>query len=437
MGGAGSEHSRVRGAESRIEFAMAGAFSLLVAATLAYVHSLFEPLVPAVRLWSWTTYTAVVVVIMLLVPLVVWWRRPDDEEIVRFWSPVGKWVAILFDLAAAASVWLLLPFASEPLRLLMVIFYAAVISGQVISTAESLGTITFGVVTIFGSAAIFFLGTPGPYSVPLAVFLLAFGGLMIGVAFLLKIAIRSAIRARLAAEATSKELARALADANDARSSKTRFIAAVTHDLRQPLQAAALFFNQHAETADPARRALTANGARLAFGEAATLLDGLLEHLRLDAGAVRAAPERILAHQIVSRVVEEVGPVAAASDMVVRSVVSTRPIICDPTLTARILRNFLHNAVRHSRGRRVLVGTRAHGNTVRLYVIDDGRGIPASDPEALFEEAASLGGSMERRGGMGLGLPSARRMAHLMAGRVGTDPRWAGGAAFYVELPAG
>ena len=195
-----TEYQRMRAAESRIEFAVAGAFTILIAGTLAYVHSLFAEIVPAWRLWSWTVMVIIVVVVMVLVPVLVFLRKPDDAEIMRIWSPVGKLCAILFDTAVAASVWMLLPYASEPLRLLMVIFYAACVSGQVISTAESLGTILYGVVTIFGSAAIFFLINPGPYSVPLSLFLAAFGALMIGVALVLKYAVRSAIMSKMRAE---------------------------------------------------------------------------------------------------------------------------------------------------------------------------------------------------------------------------------------------
>jgi signal transduction histidine kinase len=412
---------------------VAGAFTILIAGTLAYVHSLFAEIVPAWRLWSWTLMVIVVIVVMVLVPVLVFLRKPDDQEIMRIWSPLGKLCAILFDTAVAASVWMLLPYASEPLRLLMVIFYAACVSGQVISTAESLGTILYGVITIFGSAAIFFLINPGPYSVPLSLFLAAFGVLMVGVAATLKVAIRSAIRARLDAEAISAEL-------TATRDAKMRFIAAATHDLRQPLQAAALFFTHVAKRDDRAddraaedRQGTVAN-AKLAFEEAASLLDRLLDHLRLDGGMIQPRLEQLAIGEVLARLCEEIAPLAAASDFTIACLPTRQAAIADPHLLARVLRNLIHNAMRHSRGTRILIGTRRHGDRVRIHVIDDGRGVPGHEVPALFADFRLAEESSSRRG-IGLGLPSSRKMAELMGGGVAFEPRWRRGAAFYVELP--
>lgn len=429
-----AEHIRIRAAESRIEFNVAGAFTLLIASTLAYVHMLFADIVPPARLWTWTGMVIAAIMVMVALPVAVLVRRPDDAEIMNVWSPLGKFAAILFDTAVAASVWLLLPYASEPLRLLMVVFYAACVSGQVISTAESLGTILFGVVSIFGSAALFFVMAPGPYSAGLAVFLVAFGALMIGVAATLKVAIRSAIAARLAAEAISADLAAALAAATEARQAKTRFIAAATHDLRQPLQAAALFFNRIAARQSAAGDATVVN-ARLAFAEAAGLLDQLLEHLRLDGGMIQPNTARTPLATIIPRVSTEVAEIAAVSAFEIGHVPSRLAVTADPALLARILRNFLHNAMRHSRGSRILVGARQRGGRVRIYVVDNGRGITSALATSLFDDIKPASSDPVGQKGVGLGLPSSRRMAELMGGSVGLDPVWRHGAAFYCELP--
>lgn len=429
-----AEHARIRAAESRIEFNVAGAFTILIAGTLAYVHLLFADIVPLVRLWTWTGMVIAAIAVMVVLPLAVLLRKPDDAEIMRLWSPLGKFAAILFDTTVAASVWLLLPYASEPLRLLMVVFYAACVSGQVISTAESLGTITYGVVSIFGSAALFFVMASGPYSVGLALFLVAFGALMIGVAATLKVAIRSAIAARLAAEAISTDLATALAAATEARQAKTRFIAAATHDLRQPLQAAALFFNRIAARQSAVGDATVVN-ARLAFAEAAGLLDQLLEHLRLDGGMIKPDVRPTPLGGTMARVCSEVAEIAAVSGFRIDQTPSRLVVAADPALLVRILRNLLHNAMRHSRGSRILVGARRRGNCVRVYVVDNGRGIPSAAAAGLFDDMKPSADDPIGQKGVGLGLPSSRRMAELMGGIVGLDPVWRQGAAFYCELP--
>lgn len=424
------DRTQVRAAESRIEFVTAGVFSVLIGGTLWYVHGLFAEIAPLGRLWLWSGSIIAITIVLAVLPVFLHYRKPSDEEIMRIWSPVGKVIAVVFDLAVASSVWLLLPYASEPLRLLMVILYSAVISGQVISTAESLGTITFGVVSIFGSAAVFFLLSPGPYSAGLAIFLLAYGALMIGVAAVLKVAVRSAIEARLRAEAVSARLAGALDDATEARESKTRFIAAATHDLRQPLQAAAVFFNRVIGP-DRSKDDQAVASARLAFEEAASLLDRLLDHLKLDGGLIQPAMGEVDLDAVLVRVHAEMEPLAAASEVTIRRVATSLRAEGDPHLIHRMLRNLLHNALRHSRGQRILIGARQRRDRVRIFVIDDGRGVPDAMLGTLFSDVP---GDVRRASGVGLGLSSSRKLAELMGGSVQHMPAWRRGAAFFVEL---
>jgi signal transduction histidine kinase len=269
----------------------------------------------------------------------------------------------------------------------------------------------------------------------LALFLVAFGALMLGVAVTLKIAIRSAIAARLKAESISTELVAALDAADEARNSKARFIAAATHDLRQPLQAAALFFNRIVARQTGEHDAAVIN-ARLAFGEASSLLERLLDHLRLDGGMIQPQIGPTPLGELLSRVCSEVSEIAAASGFTIRCVASSAVIDADQHLLVRILRNLLHNAMRHSRGTRILIGVRRrHGQAV-IYVVDNGRGIALSEVETLFDEAKQAGEVRQGQHGTGLGLPSSVRMAGLMHGTVGFDARWRHGAAFYCMVPS-
>lgn len=417
-----------------MEFALAGLLTLLVGGTLAYVHSLFAPLVPPHELWTWTGSMAVVTAIMLIVPLAVYFRQPDAEQIERFWSPLGKAVAVLFDLTVAASVWMLLPYASEPLQLLMVIFYSAAISGQVVSTAESIGTVVFGVLAVFGSAALFFFRSETVYANSLAIFLLAFGALMIGTALVLKHAIRTAITQRLRAEAMSADLADALAATHAERDARTRFIAAASHDLRQPLQAAMLFFRQVLRAPDADRQARAAKGVERGLEEAMVMLEGMAEHLRLESGRMEAKCEAVPLAGIMTALEQELAPAARRAGIALRLTRSARAVRADPALLTRILRNLLTNALLHSGGRRVRVLVRRRG-AIEIAVIDDGSGIPASEAEALFLPYAQGAGSRRLGHGSGLGLAIAREMAMLMGGSLAHEPRWTGGCAFVLTLP--
>ena len=428
-------HREVRAAESRMEFALSGLLSLLVAGTLAYVHWLFEPLVPTVPLWSWTGFMGGVTAIMLVVPMIVHVRQPDAERIERFWSPLGKVVAVLFDLAVASSVWVLLPYASEPLQLLMVIFYSAAISGQVISTAESIGTVVFGVIAVFGSAALFFFRSETAYSTSLAVFLLAFGALMIGTALVLKQAIRTAITLRLRAESMSADLADALAATHAERDARARFIAAASHDLRQPLQAASLYFRQVLRVTDPDRRAQAAEGVNRGLAEAMVMLEGMAEHLRLESGSLRADVEPVALSTVFAALAQELAPAARESGIALRFAPTRRCVLADPALLTRIVRNLVSNAILHSNGRRVRVLVRGTGDRAAIHVLDDGVGLGDTPPEALFLPYSQGPDSRRLGRGSGLGLAIAREMAQLMDGALVADPRWRMGGAFTLTLP--
>ena len=109
----------------------------------------------------------------------------------------------------------------------------------------------------------------------------------------------------------------------------------------------------------------------------------------------------------------------------------------DPTLVERAVVNFVGNAIRHGRASRILIGARRRGRRVRVWVVDDGVGIPQEDLPRLFDDyVQGSNHGDETRGGFGLGLASARRIAGMMGGEVGLDLRWVRGCAFWLELDA-
>ncbi len=425
----------MRGSESRLEYALAGLMSLLVIGTLYFVYALFEPLAPEGKLRLWATFTLIVSLIMATVPIVFFWMRPDDVAIDRFWSPLGKVVAILFDLAVASSVWLLLPYASEPLRLLMVVFYSAAISGQVISTAESTGTILFGVVSIFGSAALFFFLDETIYAVPLGLFLLGFGALMIVVALILKKAIRTAIALRIRAEQISDDLQGALAAARDERAARTRFIAAISHDMRQPLHAASLFAQSAA--AGGAERDEALDGLRRALAEANGLVDNMAQHLRIESGAINPQSEAVPIAPLLAALREELAPIAARAAIDLRWLSRSDAVaFADPALTVRILRNLVHNAVIHAQCGRIRVLARQRAMT-EICVIDDGIGLDLTQTESYLAAYSQGPASLGHGPGSGLGLSIARELARLMAGDLALQPGCGGyGLRVRLTLPA-
>jgi signal transduction histidine kinase len=249
--------------------------------------------------------------------------------------------------------------------------------------------------------------------------------------------VAATVEARLTVEQTKADLERALAAVAEERDAKTRFIAAASHDLGQPLQAASLFFDQTLRAPDPDQRNRAADGVRKAFASADQLLSHMLNHLRLEADAVDPHFARFSVGAAMGRIAAQFGPAASAGRVEIRVVKSRAQLRLDKVLFERALGNLLSNAIEHSGASRIVMGARKSGDRVRIWVIDNGHGIARIDAGRIFDDYYR--GSDSRavvKSGFGLGLSSVRRIAVLMHGAAGLDQRWVGGAAFYLDFPA-
>ena len=406
----------------------------LVAVTL-YTYLAFRPYADPIGLDIWALSMAAILVQWLFGLLVIQRRRPSDEEMVRFWLPAGRRTMTLSNIATAGSVWLLLPVAPEPLRLVMIILYLSYIVVQLSIATEGTQVATSAVVLVLGSV-IAVVGISGePYSLPLALLLAMIGAMLLAVRRLIRVNVVAATEARLLSERTAEQLRDALAIVAAERDARTRFIRAASHDLSQPLQAARLFFEAMRRSPEGPERERAAGGVARAFTSTAALLDEMLIHLRLDAGAVRSFSEEIDLDDLAAGLAFDHGPLAAEAGMALRTPRSGLAVHADPQLLKRVLGNFVVNAIRHSRGERVLLAPRRRSDRVWIWVLDDGEGIDAELTPRLFEDFAQSAAST-RAGGFGLGLASARKLAEAMGGTAGHEPRWRSGGAFYVELPA-
>ena len=184
----------------------------------------------------------------------------------------------------------------------------------------------------------------------------------------------------------------------------------------------------------PGRRAV--DGVRRAFASAEQLLSHMLGHLRLEADAVEPHRSPVAVGPLLARIAAQFGPAAEAAGIELRPCASSATLLLDPVLIDRALGNLVGNAVQHSRARRVVLGARRQGDRVRLWVVDDGAGVAPIDARHVFDDYYQADpGSGAVRSGFGLGLPSVRRLAALMGGSAGLDPRWVRGAAFYLDFP--
>lgn len=221
-----------------------------------------------------------------------------------------------------------------------------------------------------------------------------------------------------------------------ANHSKSRFLAAVSHDLTQPLNAAKLFTSSLLEMLPPADEpARIARHIDDALGATEDLITDLLDISRLEAGKFKAKKLDFALRDVFDNLKAEFGVLAQAGGIQFSVVESGVAVYSDVRLLRRVLQNFLTNAFRYNPGGRVLLGCRRLGDKVRIEVWDNGPGIPADKQEAIFDEFSRLDHSRTaREQGLGLGLAIARGIA-LVLGHILTLRSWPGaGSVFAITL---
>ncbi|MFA5940129.1 MAG: PAS domain-containing hybrid sensor histidine kinase/response regulator [Sinimarinibacterium sp.] len=234
------------------------------------------------------------------------------------------------------------------------------------------------------------------------------------------------------------ELAAAKATADRANTAKTRFLAAASHDLVQPISAARLFLAAvDRERAAPELRTLVQN-VEGALAAAERLLSALLDISRLDAGALPVRREHLMLSTVLAPLTAEFAVLAKERGLELRARNCEAVVFTDPGLLRRILQNFLSNALRYTASGRVLLGCRRARGSVRIEVWDTGPGIPASRQQEIFEEFRRLR-SHDTRGesGLGLGLAIADRTARLLGHEIGMRSTEGRGSVFWIRVPLG
>jgi len=404
------------------------ACALCYAAVLPSPPPLTRPLtgIAAIFIMLWGSALAVIVA-----------RRAGHAELVRVWSRLAILIIVGSHLACVGLIWGVMPYVSPASQLLMAIPLIGCVPTQLICSPENSAANRSGAVAVIGSLALFFATRGTELAAFAALYVAGFGIVMFVLGDRIAATVRATVAARLASDEAAAQLDRLLGEVATQRDAKTRFMAAASHDLGQPLAAAALFFDQSLRTTDDLARAKAIEGVRRAFASAEQLLSHMLGHLRLEADAVEAHRSPVAIRAMLARMALQYGPAAAAAAIDIRCYGGRATLLLDPALIERAVGNLVDNAIRHSRASRIVIGARRRGDAVRLWVIDDGVGVAPIDAPHIFDDyyQADAGGA-RLPGGFGLGLSSVRRLAALMGGTAGHDPRWLHGAAFYLEFRA-
>jgi len=229
-------------------------------------------------------------------------------------------------------------------------------------------------------------------------------------------------------------LAHAKGEAEAANISKTKFLAAASHDILQPLNAARLYVTSLTERGTQDDRRLVDNiDASLEAVE--EILVALLDMSRLDTGALRPEFANFRIDELLRQIELEFAPLAAAKGLELTFMPCALVVRSDRRLLRRLIQNLVSNAIKYTPGGRVLVGCRRRGNDLRIDVYDTGVGIPQSKWRDIFVEFRRLDQGARIARGLGLGLSVVERVARVLDCKIELESEAGGGSHFAVAVP--
>jgi two-component system, sensor histidine kinase len=242
--------------------------------------------------------------------------------------------------------------------------------------------------------------------------------------------------------AERKEIEEALriakAVAEQANLSKTKFLAAASHDLLQPLNAARLFVSALSDLEQTPQNAALIENTDVALAAVEDLLSALLDISKLDAGAVQPELSDFPIETLLGGMTTEYAAQARERGLDFRVASSSAVVHSDIRLLRRILQNFLSNAMRYTRSGRILLGCRRRKDGLAIEVWDTGPGIPEDKLREIFEEFRRLGNETTGRDrGIGLGLAIVERVARMLGHRISVHSAPGKGSVFSVTVPLG
>ncbi len=236
-------------------------------------------------------------------------------------------------------------------------------------------------------------------------------------------------------ERLNQALERARTAADEANLSKTRFLAAASHDILQPLNAARLYVTSLVERAQGSEQGRLAGNIDASLEAVEEILSALLDISRLDSGALRPELAAFRINDVFSQLRLEFAPLAEAKGLALTFVPCSLTVRSDRRLLRRLLQNLISNAIKYTPRGRVLIGCRRRRGKLRIEVLDTGMGIPRSKHKVIFHEFQRLDQGAREARGLGLGLSIVERIARVLDHPVHIRSTPGKGSAFAVELP--
>lgn len=354
---------------------------------------------------------------------------------------LGVWLSLLNGLVMGASLWFF-PYLPEVQRSILTLVLLGLSVGAIPTTAGYLPiylsyVLPINLPLVFMWASVPLAGQGAWLGPALALLLTLFLALMLSLARDSARLYRDSFLIRTEQAETNERLRAALIQAEQASRTKTRFLAAASHDLRQPVHTLSLFI------AALSRRPLDEKSRQIslhmdnAVHALASQLDALLDISKLDAGVVEAKAQNLALRPLLNRLFEEHLPAARAQGLHLGiHIDADLSVHTDPVLLERILRNLIGNALKYTQAGSVELALARHQGQARITIADTGAGIPAGEQARIFEEFYQLENpERDRAKGLGLGLAIVRRLADLLALTISLDSSPGRGSRFHLDLP--
>jgi signal transduction histidine kinase len=410
---------------------------VLVAA--GFVAAIMAPRVGNTLAWGWAGAAIGLWTLRAAVAAVLLARPPAHT---RRWIGVMVAAATLSGAVAGASV--LVFFGAPPLEWALMTMVLCAWSAGGVAVSAAVPAAFYGLVTLFlAPLALGWLASDMPLRVPVAGMIVFFLFYLIVYARDGAALVARALRVGFENEELARQLRLSEAEARAARQraeeanrAKSRFLAAASHDLRQPLHSLTLLLDHAVRTTGEPAVQQTLRQATRSAESLHELFTGLLDLSRLDAGSLTPEVKPLALGKVLERIDNDFRPLALGKGLEFECASSTAWALSDAVMLDRILRNLLDNAVKYTDTGGIAVQVHADQRELRVTVRDSGIGIDAANRDRIFEEYFQVRNpARDRAHGMGLGLAIVKRLCDLLGHRIDVDSSPGRGSALTVVLP--
>lgn len=337
------------------------------------------------------------------------------------WGTAG--IAI-FDLASADE------------SILFMLVYAAIVSGTLVSLSSVLPVFIMYATLVLTPLGLHLLLTDDREMMIVGSSLFIF--LLVNILMSLNVE-RSIVDMIVLRDSNEKLISQLRTQKNIAEQSnlgKSKFLAAISHDLRQPMHAMGLFLNGlEPYIRKPGKEVFSkVQNSAIALR---SLFNGLLDISRLDSGAVNPTLEIISLTPFLQKIIDGFSGEAQEKGLLLKTQFHNGGVRSDPMLLERVIRNLLANAIQYTDSGQIQLITSAHEDSIKITIMDEGRGIPKDELDNIFSEYHQLhNGERDRSKGVGLGLAIVHRICTLLSIPINVRSQLSQGSTFEISLPA-